>query len=161
MVNPRELIRIARQLAAGDLGSSVGRPRQADLRRAVSAVYYALFHALAACAADTLIGTNPASRIETLWLQTYRTLEHGQARERCQGAMVGLFPSGIQDFARQFVEMQGQRHDADYNPGVTFTRREVRRFIDETERRIVRFEGVPEQARRAFAVYVLFRIRSR
>lgn len=161
MVNHRELIRIARQLAAGHLGSSVGRPRQADLRRAVSTAYYALFHALAACAADTLIGPNPASRIEPLWLQTYRTLDHGQAKERCQGAMMGLFPPGIRDFARQFVEMQVQRHDADYNPGATFTRREVRRFINETEWHIARFESVPEQARRAFAVYVLFRLISR
>ena len=160
-MNPRELIRIARQLAAGDLGSSAGRPRQADLRRAVSAAYYALFHALAACAADTLIGSNPASRIELLWLQTYRTLDHGQARERCQGPMIGLFPLEIQEFAQQFVEMQVQRHNADYNPGVTFTRREAQQYIDETERRIARFEGVPEQARRAFAVYVLFRFRSR
>ena len=160
-MNPREMIRIARQLAAGNLGSSAGRPRQADLRRAVSTAYYALFHALAACAADTLIGPNSASRIEPLWLQTYRTLEHGYAKERCQGAMMGLFPLEIREFAQQFVDMQGQRHDADYNPGVTFTRSEVRRFINESERRITRFESAPEQARRAFAVYVLFRLKSR
>ena len=106
MVNPEEMIRIARQLAAGHLGSRVGRPRQADLRRAVSAAYYALFYALAACAADTLIGPNPANRIEPLWLQTYRTLEHGYARERCRGAMMGLFPLEIREFAQQFVDMQ-------------------------------------------------------
>ena len=160
-MNHREMIRIARQLAAGHLGSSAGRPRQSDLRRALSTAYYALFYALASCAADTLIGSNPASRIEPLWLQTYRTLDHGYAKRQCEGPMVGLFPVAIQEFARQFVEMQRLRHDADYNPGATFTRQETQRLIDGTERHITRFESEPEQARRAFAVYAMFQFRTR
>ena len=44
-MNPRDLIKIARQLASGAVDGNRGRPRQAELRRAVSAAYYALFHA--------------------------------------------------------------------------------------------------------------------
>ena len=160
-MNHREMIRIARQLPAGHLGSSAGRPRQSDLRRAISTAYYALFYTLAGCAADKLIGSNPASRIEPLWLQIYRTLDHGYAKRQCEGPMVGLFPPAIREFARQFVEMQRLRRDADYNPGATFTRQETQRLIDGTEQRIARFEDAPEQARRAFAVYALFQSRNR
>ena len=35
-MNPRALIRIARQLASGNLGSGLGRPQQDELRRAIS-----------------------------------------------------------------------------------------------------------------------------
>ena len=41
-MNPHDLIRIARHLASGAVGGIRGRPRQAELRRAVSAAYYAL-----------------------------------------------------------------------------------------------------------------------
>jgi len=53
-LNPRDLLRIARQLARWP---NRGRPREANLSRAVSATYYALFHALATCCADMLAGT--------------------------------------------------------------------------------------------------------
>ena len=157
IVNPHDLIRLARQLASGDLGSGRGRPRQAELRRAVSTAYYALFHALALSAADLLIGPNRNSRIERLWLQIYRSLEHGYAKNQCQNQAIGQFPSAIQDFAANFIELQGNRHDADYNPSRTFTRHEVQKLIDESEASITAFENASEQDRRAFAVYVLFR----
>jgi uncharacterized protein (UPF0332 family) len=46
------LIVTARKLAK----ASPKKPRQADLKRAVSTAYYALFHALAKNAADQLVG---------------------------------------------------------------------------------------------------------
>ena len=79
-MNPRDLIRISRQLASGAVGGSRGRPRQAELRRAVSAAYYALFHSLALCCAERLAGSSRASRRDQSWIQTYRALEHGYAR---------------------------------------------------------------------------------
>ena len=90
-MNPHDLIRIARQLASGAVGENRGRPRQAELRRAVSAAYYALFHALAHCCANRLAGSG---RDEAAWIQTYRALEHGHARNQCndQSAMSASFP---------------------------------------------------------------------
>ena len=46
-MNPQDLLRIAEELARGAIGGGRGRPRQAELRRAISAAYYALFHTLA------------------------------------------------------------------------------------------------------------------
>jgi hypothetical protein len=53
-----ELIITARMLARA--GSR--RPRQADLKRAISAAYYALCHALAKDAADRLVGAGRERR---------------------------------------------------------------------------------------------------
>jgi hypothetical protein len=64
-----ELIATARKLAK----ASPQKPRQADLKRAVSTAYYALFHALAKDAADMLVGVGP-SRPDKAWTQTYRAL---------------------------------------------------------------------------------------
>ena len=47
-MNPRDLIETARRLVE----SGAAQPTQADLRRAVSTAYYALFHCLAAATAD-------------------------------------------------------------------------------------------------------------
>ena len=51
-----DLLDIARRLAEGN-------PTQADLRRAVSSVYYAVFHAICQSNADTLVGDNPQDRM--------------------------------------------------------------------------------------------------
>ena len=131
------------------------------MRRAVSTAYYALFHSLATSCADTLIGTNLISRQQVLWEQTYRTLEHGRAKERCARGMIGIFPQDIQSFAAQFVDMQSQRHDADYKPSAQFSQSEVLRLINESEIRITAFENTSADDRRAFAVYVLFDLRQR
>ena len=61
-MKPEDLIRIAESLASGRAGNLAGRPRQAELRRAVSAAYYALFHTLANSCADLLVGTMSANR---------------------------------------------------------------------------------------------------
>ena len=72
-MNSRDLIETARRLA----DSAVVLPTQTDLRRAVSAAYYALFHCLARTAADLLTGSSTDS---PEWHQVYRALEHGKAR---------------------------------------------------------------------------------
>ena len=160
MAESRDLIRIASYLASGELHGGRGRPRQTELRRAVSCAYYALFHALARCCADMLVGVSPANRSEGAWRQVYRALEHGPARNRCSNQnMLNEFPQRIQRFAEKFVEMQRERHAADYDPGAHFSRSDVIQWIEETSVTIARFNRVPVKDRRAFAVYVLFRNR--
>ena len=160
-MNPQELLRIAHQLANGVSSSQPGSPSDDELRRAISTAYYALFHSLATSCADTLIGTNPNVLRQVLWERTYRTLDHGRARERCVGPMIGIFPQDIQSFAAQFADMQSQRHDADYNPSAQFSQSEVVRLINETDIRITAFENTAANDRRAFAVYVLFDLKQR
>ena len=50
------------QTAADLLNTGLGRPRQSNLRRAISTVYYAMFHCLAKCCADTIVGGRGATR---------------------------------------------------------------------------------------------------
>ena len=159
-MNPDDLLRIARHLAAGGVGGRRGRPRQAELRRAVSATYYALFHALAGCCADMLAGSTPARRRQPAWERAYRSLQHTLAKDQCshQGEM-RRFPIEIQDFGRRFVAIQRYRHRADYAPEAAFHRLRVLDLIAETERVIASLRDVPAIDRRAFAIHVLFRAR--
>ncbi len=158
-MNSRDLTRIAKHLASGSIGVGRGRPRQTELCRAVSTAYYALFHALALCCADSLVGATPSGRSQRAWRQAYRALEHGLAKNRCSSGSLGRFPPEIQDFGRLFVTMQRERHIADYDPDAAFSRGDVLSLIDETENVIIRFEEADGRDRRAFAVFVLFRLR--
>ena len=106
-VDQHGLMEVARALVE----SGHAPPTQARLRRAVSTAYYAMFHCLAASAADLFIGTvrSPA------WHRTYRALERRQARSAClQGKIMREFPAEIRDFAEAFVALQKARQEADY-----------------------------------------------
>ena len=160
-MDPDDLIEIARQLADESVAGVRGRPRQAWLRRAVSAAYYALFHTMARCGADTLAGSTPANRSQPAWRQAYRALEHGHARNQCSNKTVmEKFPKEIQSIGRTFVQMQRQRHTADYDPSAKYYRGEVMQLIDVTQRDITEFENTPIADRKAFAIYVLLKARS-
>ena len=164
LLDPFDLLRIAEHLASGGSGSGRGRPPQAELRRAVSTAYYAMFHALATCCADMLVGASRANRSQQAWRQTYRSLEHGHAKNQCANqGMMGRFPQPIQDFARLFVHMQRRRHIADYDPEPTqefaFTREKVLQFVEEVARTISDFQNVDTGDRRAFSIFVLLRFR--
>ena len=160
-MNWEQLITIARLLASPpERGETRGRPQQVRLRRAISSVYYAMFHALAASNADSLIGSSPASVRSTEWERTYRALEHRFARDRFSTATaMASFTESIRDFGSAFVIMQGQRHDADYNPRVTFQRWEVLQAIERVEGVINDFLSTDLRTRRALATHVLFRPR--
>lgn len=159
-MNPHDLIRIARQLASGAVGGNRGRPRQTELRRAISAAYYALFHTLALSCANALAGSSRANRSRPTWRQTYRALEHGHARNQClnQSAMRS-FPAEVQDFGQLFARMQNRRHSADYDPYARFSRTNVMRLIDATGEAMIRFESTAAADRRSFAIHVLLRSR--
>ena len=157
-MTPSSLIASARDLLVAERG----RPRQANLSRAMSAAYYAMFHCLAGCCADTVVGGSGSDRSEPAWRQTYRALEHGTARQRCdRSAIISKFPVEIQDFAKKFVDMQEKRHKADYDPEAAFSKLTVMRDIELVTRRIEMFNQAPLKDRRAFAVYVLLAVRNR
>ncbi len=153
-MQPHNFIETARVLTRR---TGRGRPKETDLRRAVSTAYYAMFHCLALTCADTLAGKGMRSR--EAWLRTYRALEHKDARDRCADQRIREFPVAIQEFARHFVNMQGSRHNADYNPSTKFLLSEVTQDIDATEGIISEFRNVPANDLRAFAIHVLFRRR--
>lgn len=151
-----DFIQTARDLAA----PRTGRPRETNLRRAVSTTYYALFHCLAACCADMLVGGPGANRSKPAWRQVYRALQHRQANDRCKHRNIRWFPNEVQDLANVFADMQKKRHGADYDPDAAFSKPDVVQGISAAEYVIRRFRQVPVKDRRAFAVYLLFDIRN-
>lgn len=138
-----------------------GKPRQANLRRALSSAYYALFHCLARDGANLVMGGTGASRSGPAWRQVYRALEHGQARKACQRSnIVNRFPNPISDFADVFVSLQEKRHEADYDPDGRFYKSAVIQEIDNAELAIQRYNASAIKDRRAFVALVLFKSRA-
>lgn len=154
-LNPRDLIKTARDLA----NVSNGKPRQANLLRATSTTYYALFHTLARSCADLLIGGTGAERSRPAWHQVYRALEHRLAKEACARSKINTFPKEIQDFANMFVSMQAKRHKADYDPHEKAYKSAVLLDIDLVEAVISDFQSAPLKDRKAFAAFVLLKAR--
>jgi hypothetical protein len=117
------------------------KPKQASLRRAVSAAYYALFHLLVADGARLLSPARPPG----LSVLIQRAFNHGDMRNVCKSfvqanvaAGRGRPFSGIPDATRAlltfplepalvsvleaFVELQESRHQADYDLTKTWNR---------------------------------------
>ncbi len=155
-LQPADLLVTARLLAT----ASRGRPSQANLRRACSSTYYALFHTLAKTCADLLLGGTNAQRGERAWRQAYRALEHGATKNACKKANVmAAFPREVEDFGNLFVTMQEKRHLADYDPHERFLKSSVLSDIAIAEQAIKDFVAQPAKDRRAFCVHVLFKYR--
>lgn len=149
-----ELIVTARLLA----NIQARRPRQADLKRAVSTAYYALFHTLAKDCADRLIGTGVPSR-HPAWRQVYRALDHGPAKKACEQVAKLGFPPEIVHFSDTFKRMQEQRHTADYDPSTNDIRADVQLLITEADVAIRAFKTATRRDRTAFAALVLLKNR--
>lgn len=115
-MNPAHLIDQAVALAT----RGVGRPRQTDLRRAVSAAYYAVFHQLTQDAARRVAADPKLRRLVA------RQLDHGtmKALSKLFGdgtppgslrELVPTVPDPLRDVANLFVLLQQARHTADYD----------------------------------------------
>ena len=161
-MDPNQLMRIAKGLSSGMLRSSRrGRPNQEELRRAVSTAYYALFSALARSAADIFVGRSAATRRSQVWVQIYRSLNHGPAKAQCDKIVKGqntpAFDQRIIVFAEAFVNMQAERHQADYNPAATFYRTGVQTSIGAAEQALAGLAGCTISERRNFVAFVMHR----
>ena len=151
-MNSRDLIETAHRLTE----LSPRRPSQANLRRALSTAYYAVFHCLAATVADALMGKGRSDA----WHQTYRALEHGSARRACDNIQaMAEFPSGIQSFAETFSDLQHARHRADYALDGRYDKPGVFAQIEAAEAAIGWLEAADIRHRRRFAAHVLFKRR--
>lgn len=148
------MIVAARKLA----NASPKRPRQAELRRAVSTAYYALFHVLAREVADLLVGVGQ-NRPDRAWAQVYRALQHGEAKNACiQVGNLG-FSGDIIDLAKPFVALQELRHRADYDPEYRLQRADAITAIELAEGAMERLKSATRKERRAFAVLLIFKRR--
>jgi len=149
------------------------RPQEAHLRRALSSIYYALFHFLAQSCADSFIGTQGAkNRSNKAWQQVYRSLEHGMAKNACEecnkkdshGNFKKNFPPAIRAYATLFVEYQKKRHDADYNPYANtendgFTKADILDMIDQAKQAIQGMKALSSSDLKAFSAFILLKRR--
>ena len=163
-MNWEQLLELAEMLARVPLGGETrGRPQQTHLRKANSAAYYAMFHALANSNADILIGSAAAIRRSEEWIVTQRALNHGTAKKQLLNASrMATFHADLRDFAETFIALQVQRHEADYNPypATPLTRTQTMRNIQRARDATQAFLAAPPQERRRFATHLLFTQRS-
>lgn len=134
---PKDLLEQARHLARRE----PKRPRGASLRRAISTAYYALFHLLTEEASTFLIAGARPERA-ALRLTVRRALAHSDMKAVSNAVrdpnskvtrvwLAGMpVPLDLKDVAQAFVELQEARHQADYDLGKSFTRREVADLLD-------------------------------
>lgn len=163
-LNPDHLLEQADHLI--ERRTADGEPRDVDLRRAVSAAYYGVFHYVIAAATDAFIGS--AARGTTSHTLVYRSIDHRVLRSLCMevkkqklSAKYHLYaPTGfareVKSFAGSVIELQEKRHSADYDPSATFNVRRTALMLDEARQAIGRFANASADQRRAFLLLLLF-----
>jgi hypothetical protein len=146
---------------------TAGRPRQVDLRRAISSAYYGLFHAILTAAADEAIGT--AYRSTENYALAYRSVDHRVLRALCVEVQKSTLPAkyrryepagGFSRFIRavaaSVVELQDARYAADYDPLIILKRSDAALAVRTARRAVRRFGGATAKSRKAFLALLLY-----
>lgn len=127
----RDLLTQAERLAHLD----PRRPRQVNLRRAISSAYYSVFHFLIDAATRAIAGG--ASNRQQVRAVLARTFSHGSMARACKAFMgpsppdvfvraVGTgVPPDVRALSRLFVDLQEERHQADYDMLIIFPKAQV------------------------------------
>lgn len=161
------LIEQARTLAQLDSG----KPKQVNLRRAVSSLYYAFFHYLVDEACLALIGAQHAQRGYRHSLA--RAFVHATMKAACSSFAAANLPptitkplprvakgnylvaKPIQRIASVFKELQEKRHVANYELSERFRRSEVQSLIGQVDSAIQNFARLPASDDRHFFLVCL------
>jgi hypothetical protein len=139
--------------------SNSGAPRQADLRRAVSAAYYALFHCAIRAVCDLVLGKTAPK--DSFYDRAYRALDHRDLKERSEEARSkGIISANVKPFADAVIALQGDRHMADYNPLFRISKSDALVKVAMAKLAIQSFEKAPPDERKAYLVTLLFKRRS-
>lgn len=137
-----ELLAQAKRL----LAVAEDHPSDADLRRAISSAYYALFHAIGFHVSNEIVGTAPED--EQLRSLVRRSLKHTDMREALKGFASGNLKSLYKDVvgehtnpdlkqvANAFTTLQQDRNKADYNISWDFTIKTAEVSISDAENSI-------------------------
>jgi hypothetical protein len=130
------------------------RPKQVNLRRAVSSAYYGLFHFLIDEACRLVMGSRHEQSAYRDVLA--RAFDHSAMRDACisfaggqlkasltKGLPVGFsVPLAIRQVAWAFTQVQERRHLADYDRSERFLRSEVLARIEQIETAIEDFNAL-------------------
>lgn len=160
------------QQAAGLLALYPGRkPRQTELRRAISAAYYGVFHFVLEQAADTYVGAKHAATPQ--YGLAYRSISDAWLRNLCTDVAKPNPPAklkpflpenGLSEDLRKFAvavaELQEKRHGADYAPADRFGRGDELAAIERARSAVERFANAPASERQVFLSLLLFQPRA-
>jgi uncharacterized protein (UPF0332 family) len=163
-IDPQHLLEQADKLAGS---APHGRPRGADLRRAISATYYAIFHFTARAAADSVVPVNKRSASQ--YTRIYRGIDHRSLRELCKAISGTNLPAkyaahapptgfgpNVYDFATAVLDLQEKRHLADYDPQFRVTKSDALLTISTARTALSRFDSAPPDQQQAFLSLLLF-----
>lgn len=156
----QDLLAQAKRLAKVD----ERRPKQANLRRAI----YALFHFLVDQSCRNIMGTQHSQATYRHVLG--RAFVHSGMRAACEsysggtlkhGARKGLpanftIPAEVMSIADTFVALQEKRHSADYDLSEHFSRSEVLADVREVEAAIKRFNKLSSSNEKKFFLACLW-----
>jgi uncharacterized protein (UPF0332 family) len=164
----QDLIEQAKSLAELD---DRGAPKQANLRRAVSAAYYALFHFLVDQACRAIVGTQHNQQgfrhalargfVHTTMKSACGSFSATQLPDTVVKSLPKnpdgkyLIPDKIKQISTLFKELQQKRHLADYDLSERFRRSEVLSLIQQVAQHIEAFTTLPLSDDRQFFLICL------
>lgn len=161
--DPEEFLQQADALAGNSSATQV------DLRRAISAAYYAVFHFCLAAGTDMILGAGASASAR--YSIVYRSVDHARLRGLCEQLKVEkthkdlpiVLAGGygkMADFARLAGSLYEQRISADYDPSKSYTAAEVKVVISQARLAIVWFRYCTPEQQEAFLTMLLFKQRN-
>lgn len=167
ILNPDHLFEQADKLSSPP---PAGPPRQVDIRRAISAAYYGIFHAIITGAADQFVGVT--KRSSSQYALVYRSVDHAWLRTLCEEvkkptlaakyapyAPSNGFGRNIVAFAAAVLELQQKRHAADYDPMIRVRTSDAILAVRTARAALIRFGNASLTRRKAFLSLLLFQPR--
>lgn len=128
MPDAADLLAVARLL----LSAGSAAPSEAQLRRAVSTGYYAVFHKVLRAGAERFMGAD--TQMTAGYNLLYRGFSHARMKSVCVSLNVPMLSKllreqlgraavsqDMRDFGSIFAILQDARHLADYDPSATFS----------------------------------------
>ena len=145
-------------------------PLQVNLRRAISAAYYSLFHTVLSAAADMVVG--PTAETGGLYELVYRSVGHTWLRDLCQDVRKRPMPQKYRlyepqngfgpemtAFAEIVIQLQEARNEADYSPSLHISRSETIDLLSRTRSAFAHFNTASANDRKTFLTLLLFQPR--
>lgn len=148
------------------------KPKQVNLRRAVSSAYYGLFHFLTEEACIVVFGTQNSlavyrhtlgrAFVHTVMRQACASFAGGTLKDSVIKALprdaAGRYPidAFIREIARAFTDLQEQRTNADYDRNRRFKRSDVLVLIDKAKEATAKFSALTDSADKRFFLACLW-----
>lgn len=154
MPDASDLLAVARLLLSA---GTVQPPSEAQLRRAVSTAYYALFHKVLRAGAERFMGAG--TQRSAGYSLLYRGFNHGRMKAVCDSLDVATLSKNLQqqlrrtsvsqearNFVSAFASLQEARHLADYDPLTLFVLSDTADLVDAAEAAMAAFDQIaPEE----------------